>query len=36
MEVLADDLAPSLGELVVNGAVVLLVRVELAEVHWLD
>ena len=33
MEVFADDLGATLGELVVNAAVVLLVGVQLAEIH---
>lgn len=36
MEVLADDLTSPFRELIVNRAVILLISVELAEVHWLD
>lgn len=36
MEVFADDLGATLGELVVDAAVVLLVSVQLAEIHGLD
>lgn len=36
MEVFADDLSTTLGKLVVNAAVVLLISVQLAEIHGFD